>query len=125
MHALVIEDDPVIAMFIEDELRDLGFNSVDTACTEQEAIAAVSSHCPDLITSDVSLLASTGAGAIRRIRPALAVPMIFITGDPEAARACLPDAQVIEKPFSVAQLTVAIEQLFSRPREVRRALQAA
>ena len=33
MHALIIEDDVITAMFIEDELLDLGYSSFDMAST--------------------------------------------------------------------------------------------
>lgn len=112
MHALVIEDDAIIAMLIEDELRERGFQSVDLASTEEEAIEAVSRTRPDLVTSDGSLNAGTGVGAVRKIRAALvSVPVIFITGDPDQARRCLPDAPVIEKPFSLRQLDAALRQV--------------
>lgn len=113
MHALIIEDDAITAMMIEDELRDLGYSSVDTASTEQEAIEAAARQCPDLVTSDGSLVHGSGVGAVRKIRAALFVPVIFITGDPDSARHCIPDAPVIEKPFSIAQLVAAVEA--SRP----------
>lgn len=115
MHALIIEDDALIAMLLEDELRDLGYNSVELACTEEEAIEAVARRCPDLITSDGSLMAGTGAGAIRQIRRSLAVPVIFITADPDRARECVPDAPILEKPFFASQLITAVEQLRSQP----------
>lgn len=111
MRALVIEDDAIIAMLIEDELRDLGFSSVDVATTEDEAVLAVTRRRPDLVTFHGSLLAGTGAGAVGQIRCSLSVPVIFITADPEAARNCLPDAQVLEKPFTRAQLSAAVEQV--------------
>jgi CheY-like chemotaxis protein len=55
MHALIIEDEPLIAMLIEDCLRLLGYDSIQFAATEAEAVAAASMRCPDLITSDVRL----------------------------------------------------------------------
>jgi len=110
MHALIIEDDVITAILIEDELRDLGYSSFDMASTEHEAIEAVGRRCPDLVTSDGALLVGSGAGAVRRIRASLQVPVIFITGDPEQARNCLPDAPMLEKPFSVSQLITAVEQ---------------
>ncbi len=33
MHALIIEPQPLIAMMLEEELRDLGLTSFDTAAT--------------------------------------------------------------------------------------------
>ena len=109
MHALVIEDDAVTAMLIEGELRDLGFTSVDVAATEEEAISAVARRCPDLVTSDGSLLAGSGVGAVRKIRAADAVPVVFITGDPDRARHCVPGAPIVEKPFTISQFVAAVE----------------
>jgi CheY-like chemotaxis protein len=119
MHALVIEDDAVTAMLIEVELRDLGFAAVDLAATEEEAISAVARHCPDLVTSDGSLMAGSGIGAVRKIRASVAVPVVFITGDPERARHCIPTAPNLEKPFTVAQLAAAVELVCNLPAEVR------
>jgi CheY-like chemotaxis protein len=110
MHALIIEDDSVTAMLIEDELHDLGYRSVDTAATEAEAIDAVARHCPDLVTSDGSLLSGSGISAVRTIRSTLRVPVVFITGDPESARRGHPGVPVVEKPFTIAQLIDAVEQ---------------
>lgn len=109
MHALVIEDDAVTAMLIEDELRDLGFSSVDVAATEEEAISAVARRCPDLVTSDGDLLMGSGVVAVRKIRASVAVPVIFITADPDRARQCMPAAPILEKPFSIAALVTAVE----------------
>lgn len=109
MHALIIEDDAITAMMIEDELRDLGYSSVDTAATEHEAIEAVARKCPDLVTSDGSLLKGGGVEAVRKIRAASSVPVIFITGNPDHARHCIPDASVIAKPFSITQLVAAVK----------------
>ena len=110
MHALVIEDDVITAMFIEDELRDLGFTSVDIASSEAQAIAAVALLCPDLVTSDGSLSSGTGIGAVRQIRASCQVPVVFITGDPDRARRSMPGAPVLEKPFTIAQFAAAVEQ---------------
>lgn len=110
MHALIIEDDPVTAMLIEDELHDLGFESTEVAGTEDEAVAAVVRRIPDLVTSDGSLLMGSGAGAVRRIRAAFPVPVVFITGDPGAARQAVPNALVLGKPFSAEQFSRAVGQ---------------
>jgi CheY-like chemotaxis protein len=109
MHALVIEDDAVIAMLIEDELRDLGFSSVDVASSEEEAIHSVVRRCPNLVTSDGSLLSGSGASAVKRIRKLCSTPVIFVTGDPERARRSIPGVPVLEKPFSFTQFTAAVE----------------
>ena len=50
MHALIIEDESLIAMAIEDALRGCGFLSFDVAVSADEAITAAALKCPDLIT---------------------------------------------------------------------------
>lgn len=109
MHALIIENDPIIAMMIEDELGELGYGSIDVAASEAEAVAAASRTPPDLVTSDGSLSTGSGVSAVRKIRAVQEVPVIFITGDPESARAAIPGAPVLEKPFSVLELVAAVE----------------
>lgn len=118
MHALVIEDDSLIAMFIEDELRALGFTSVDTAASEADALAAARRRTPDLITSDGRLEQGSGVAAVQSIRATGAVPVIFCTGDPEQARRSLPETIILEKPFSAAQLARAVGQATARPSSV-------
>ena len=115
MHALVIEDDAVTAMLIGDELRDFGFASVELASTEEEAIQSVAKRCPDLVTSDGSLLSGSGASAVRRIREFRPIPVIFLTGDPEWARRCSPGPPVLEKPFSFTQFAAAVKEALSQP----------
>lgn len=113
MHALVIEDDVMTATLIEEELHELGYHSVDIATSEQEAIAAVARHCPDLITSDGRLSAGCGITAIKKIRASLSIPVIIITGDAQGAREQLPGTPVLEKPFTVHQLVGAVRELWS------------
>lgn len=116
MHALVIEDDAVTAMLIEDELRDYGFRSVDVASSEEQAIQSVAKRCPDLVTSDGSLLSGNGASAVRKIRKLCPTPVIFVTGDPERARRSSPGVPVLEKPFSIAQFTAAVSEALTTHR---------
>jgi two-component system, response regulator PdtaR len=113
MHALVIEDDAITAMLIEDELRDFGFTSVDVASTEEEAIHSVAQRCPDLVTSDGSLLSGSGTSAVKRIRKICWTPVIFVTGDAEGARRTLPGVPILEKPFSFTQFIAAVAEALS------------
>lgn len=109
MHALIIEDEPVIAMCIEDILRSNGFTSFDYAVCPEEAISAVSSRCPDLITSDVMLKPGNGIDAIEAICDKAPIPVIFITSNPEQVKERMPTCVVIRKPFSDADVAAAVE----------------
>jgi len=48
MHALIIEDDALVAMAIEEILRDCGFTSFHLAVSLDEAVAAARERCPSL-----------------------------------------------------------------------------
>ena len=60
MHALIIEDDDLIAMTIEEVLRKCGFTSFHFAVSLDEAVAAARERCPRLITADVELKPGSG-----------------------------------------------------------------
>lgn len=110
MHALIIEDEFLIAQHIEDRLRDLGFTSFATAMNEEEAVAAAKSHCPDLITSDVQLSAGCGIDAVQRICGEQPVPVLYITSVALTVRERCPWAVVIQKPFSMADLSEGVRE---------------
>ena len=74
MHALIIEDDGLIAMTIEDVLRDCGFTSFDVAVSLDEAVTAARNRCPDLITADVELKPGSGIDAVQTICSETVIP---------------------------------------------------
>ena len=110
MHALVIENHFFIATMVEDELRDLGYDSIEVVDSEQEAIAAAAQCCPDLITADQRLASGTGVEAIRTICEQQPIPVVSITGYGEEVRELIPDAVVLAKPFVPRLLREAVEQ---------------
>lgn len=118
MHALIIEDEPLIVMAIEDALRDCGFTSFDVATSADEAVAAAGRRCPDLITADVELSPGCGITAVQSICSKLPIPVLFITGSPGQVRTRMPTHALVEKPFSadhvMASVTLALEQLKSK-----------
>ena len=108
MHALIIEDESMIAMAIEDVLRDCGFTSFDLAASPDAAIAAASRQCPDLITSDVQLKPGCGIDTVLLICSGKSIPVIFITGNADDVKLRIPDAYVLPKPFSDESLAAAV-----------------
>lgn len=109
MHALIIEDEPLIALLIEDHLRAIGYLSIDFAVTEAEAVAAALRRCPDLITSDVRLAAGCGIAAVEAICNEHIIPVVFITASAGDVRQRVADATVVAKPFTVADLSQALD----------------
>jgi len=110
MHALIIEDNILITSMVGDELRDRGF-SVACADTCEEAIELAASQCPDLITADHWLAGGSGIEAVRTICKDQHIPVIYIVALPEAVLAEEPDAVILAKPFTSADLSKAIVEV--------------
>ena len=75
-----MEDEALIAMAVEEEVRDLGCTDATVAYNREEAIEAVKSFRPDFAVLDVSL---TDVGEDYEIADLLAdtgVPFIFSSG---------------------------------------------
>lgn len=107
MHALIIEDEPLIALAIEDALRDCGSTSFDLAVSAEEAVAAAKNRCPDLITADVDLNPGCGITAVQSICTGKPIPVLFITGSPGEVRIRMPGHPLVEKPFSLDHIIEA------------------
>lgn len=107
MHALIIEDEALIAMAIEDALSGCGFTSFDFAVSADEAVAAAARRCPDLITADVELRPGCGITAVQSICSEQPIPVLFITGSPGEVRIRMPGHHLVEKPFSAAHIANA------------------
>jgi DNA-binding response OmpR family regulator len=109
MHALIIEDEALIAMMIEQALRECGFSSFDFAISREDAVASAKRRCPDLITADVELNPGSGIDAVDEICSGPAVPVVFITGSPHHVSARMPDQLLILKPFEPPKLVALVQ----------------
>jgi CheY-like chemotaxis protein len=97
-HALIIEDDVIIAIEIEERLRDLGYVSFDVAVSPAEALSCATARRPDLITADVRIVGGTGIDAIHAIVAVLGeVPFFYVTGNIDMLRE-EGGVLVVEKP---------------------------
>ncbi|UUL83799.1 response regulator [Sphingomonas qomolangmaensis] len=111
-HALIIEDEWVIAEYLALLAEDAGATSVAIAFTENEAVLAAHDHKPDIILSDVILTAGTGPCAVRTIISELGeIPVIFITATPSQCYPRKPSSVVFDKPFAAADVTDMFRRL--------------
>ena len=110
MHALIIEDESLIAMAIEDALRGCGFTSFDIVVSAEEALEAAERRCPNLITADVELRPGCGITAVQSICSKHPIPVLFITGRPGEVRIRMPGYALVEKPFSEDHIMEATER---------------
>jgi DNA-binding response OmpR family regulator len=116
MRALVIEDEPLVAMLIQDQLARMGY-SVIVVDSEQAAVASARNRRPDLITADAVLRDGSGIAAVRRICNAAAIPTIYILGlITSAGNELMPHGFVMRKPFAPDTLYAAVNQAVLRAR---------
>ena len=115
MHALIIEDEALIALAIQDALRDSGCSSFDFATSLDDAVASAKRRCPDLITADVRLAPGSGIDAVERICSRKKIPVIFITATGEEVRVRLPEEMIVAKPFSASDIVAAVRVVTNRP----------
>ncbi len=109
MHALIIEDEPLIAMKIEGILGDCGFTSFDIATSSEEAIRAAELRRPVLITADGQLRPGSGLDAVNVICSGTQIPVIFITATPTEVTSRMPRHPLIVKPFTSEAVMKAVK----------------
>lgn len=110
---LIIEDEPIIAMDIEELVMNCGHRVVGMATTEAEAVEMAEKHKPGLILADINLgIGGDGTSAVSRIMKRHYAPVIFVTAYPERLLTGddLEPAYVITKPFEPLTLAIATYQ---------------
>lgn len=125
---LIIEDEPLIALDLQNVVEDLGHRVVDVARTHKEALAAAEHHQPGLILADIQLAdGSSGLEAVNEILGSFEVPVVFVTAYPERFLTGAPPepAFLIAKPFSVETLRAVISQVLFFNRKSHRRTGAA
>ena len=94
---LVVEDDAMIALDLQEALRDSGATVVGPAGTPAEALAAIEDGKVDCALLDIKL-GDEDVSAIAEVLERLAVPIIFVTanvGPPPGFETRL----VVQKPY--------------------------
>ena len=109
-HALIIEDELLIALEVEVLLSEQGFKSFDIANSPHAALACALKRLPDLITADYRIVAGTGVEAVAAIEARLGpIPVVFVSGNVEQVREEAPGRAdvLVDKPISPALLAAA------------------
>lgn len=113
---LIIEDEPIIAMDLEQLVAGCGHRVIGVATSETEAVEMAQRHKPGLILADINLgLGGDGTSAVARILSSHYAPVIFVTAYPERLLSgeALEPAFVITKPFEPLTLAIATYQAVS------------
>ncbi len=110
---LIIEDEPIIAMDIEELVMGCGHRVVGVASTEADAVRIAQKTRPGLILADINLgMGGDGTSAVSRILRHHYAPVIFVTAYPERLLTgeTVEPAFVITKPFEPLTLAIATYQ---------------
>lgn len=126
LRLVVVEDEVIVALAIREVVEDLGHAVVGMARSDDEALRLVERYRPDLALMDVRLASDTdGIEAARRLHALYGVRSVFLSAYADHATMARVTATyplgVVHKPFSSAQLKIALDLAARRLRGVRRA----
>jgi len=110
---LIIEDEPLIAMDIEDIVTRLGHRPIGVARTRSEAVKLAMKEKPGIILADIQLAdGSSGIDAVNDLLAEFEAPVIFITAFPERLlTGSRPEPTfLITKPFAPEMVKAMISQ---------------
>ena len=107
---LIVEDEPLIAMLIEDFATEQGWSIAGVARTECAAFELLDSITPTIAVLDINL-GSTDSFGIAQLCQERGIPVLFTTGHtlvaiPEGCGSC----PVLNKPFSPDDFQAAVER---------------
>jgi len=111
---LIVEDEPIVALDLQQEIEDFGCEVVGLAESADEALAAVEENRPDLAMMDIRITGSMdGIETARLLRDTYGVPVIFLTSysdDTTVHRAVreMPYGY-LTKPFQTRELKATLE----------------
>ena len=105
MKILILEDEPLLAMLLEESLTELGYNVVASAATVGQAMAAIDTTELDFALLDFTLGDdSTSIPVAQRLR-VQGTPFVYLTGHRTLpADEDAPPAAMLSKPFTLDQL---------------------
>ena len=108
---LIVEDDPIIALGIEDTILGFGVKTVRTVGSVAKALAMIEQRAPDFALLDVGLVREKSFAVAERLQ-ALKIPFIFVTA--YGAEIRLPPAFAdwprLAKPCSSEALQALLKQ---------------
>ncbi|MBB4952189.1 DNA-directed RNA polymerase specialized sigma24 family protein [Agrobacterium vitis] len=122
---MIIEDEPLIAMDIEQMVESMGHRVTGIARTHSEAVKLFHETHPKMILADIQLAdGSSGIDAVNDILSTDTIPVIFITAFPERLlTGQRPEpAFLVTKPFNPDMVKALISQaLFFNVRQTENA----
>jgi len=111
---LVVEDEPIIALAIEDMLLDLGCEVIGPATALAEANRLAAEADLDAAVLDVNMGGGNTSGSVAVTLRSRSIPLCFSTGyRPEQMPGGFESAPLIHKPYSSENLAAVLQGLIS------------
>ena len=115
---LIVDDEPLIALMIGEELGDVGFDPVICHCGKSAMTALgdrEATYCA--LVTDIRLGSGPAGWEVARCARELqaSIPVVYITGDsaPDHSAMGVPGSILIQKPFVAVQIITALSNLLN------------
>lgn len=107
---LIVEDEPIVAMLLDDMLSDLGMSTAGFARTLDNALAAADRKTFDVAVMDINLRGQVSYPVAEKLAQA-GIPLVFVTGYSRARPpGALEDAPLLHKPYEIHELAGALHR---------------
>jgi response regulator NasT len=120
---LIAEDNDLVSLTLEEQLKGLGYDVVGIARNGAEAVTLANRLKPDLIMMDIRMPEMEGTEAAARIRDQMPVPIIMLTAyaDKDTVRKAEAAGALayLVKPVNEVELPPAINIAMARFREIQ------
>lgn len=112
IRVLVVEDEPVVAMHIEDMLLELGCSVIGPCPRLSAGLAAAQAEQIDVAVLDVNLNGEESYPVAQLLRER-SIPFAFATGFGER-KTIFPEAPTLTKPYGIDQLQAVLTTVLRR-----------
>lgn len=111
LFVLVLEDEPIVALVVEDMLNELGYEHVQTVSDIETALTILAEANPALAILDVNI-AGKPTFKVADALSARRVPFVFATGYGRGTiTSGYGSAPILQKPFLLEDLRAALARL--------------
>lgn len=110
---LIIDDEPLVALYVADVIEDAGDFEIETSGSARDALSAAALRPPEVAIVDVSLVGGPGGASVAaQLASAHNTAIIFLSGrsdiqdDPEVRQ--VKPVAILSKPCLAADLAKAL-----------------
>jgi CheY-like chemotaxis protein len=119
---LIVEDEPMIAMLLEDMIDEMGAEVAGVASSLDEAQCAALGSDVDVAVLDINLRGQMSYPAAQTLSDR-GIPFIFVTGFArDAIPPTLGHVPVLPKPYCLADIAFGLTRALTAPNRARQAV---